>query len=357
MVVVGGGVVGSAVAWRLAREGLAVTLLERDDVGAHASGAAAGMLAPLVEAETPGPLLTWGLRGLAGFPALVAELEARSGIDVERVASGILRVARDETEAAALSARADADAEHDLAWLDAEAVRAAEPGIAPDVVGALWSPREGHLRSPLLTRAFARSAQKLGARFVTGAPVTELIRDDDRVSGVRTPGGDWAAAWSVLCTGCWTGALGPALPMEPVRGQILSLDAPRDSAGAIVWGGSTYLIPRRDGSLWVGASEEHVGFDCRVTAAGVAGLLEAATALMPGLAGATFREAWAGLRPMTPDRLPLIGPVPGAEGLLVAAGHHRNGVLLSGVTAELVVDCVAGKGLPADARAFDPARF
>jgi glycine oxidase len=147
------------------------------------------------------------------------------------------------------------------------------------------------------------------------------------------------------------------LPIEPVRGQIVSLDAPSPAFAPIVWAGDTYLVPKRDGSLIVGATEERVGFDCRVTARGVCGLLASATALMPSLGRTSFRSAWAGLRPATPDGLPLIGAVPGVEGMWVAAGHHRNGVLLSPVTGELVADAVEGKGLPPDAAAFSPTRF
>jgi len=365
-VVVGGGVVGCAVAWSLARRGLDVALFERDEIAAHASGAAAGMLAPLVESEPEGVFRGWALRALERFPALVAELRERSGVDPEWVRSGVLRVALDDAGAEALRRRGAAEAARATAleWLDAREARAAAPGLAPDCRGGLWSPREGHVRSPLLVRAYARAAAALGAGVEGGAGATELVwaAGRRRVLGLRVAGEEVHAGHVVLCAGSWTPSAlraggGPSLPIEPVRGQIVSLDAPSPAFGPIVWGGSTYLVPKRDGSVVVGATEERVGFECRVTAAGVAGLLRAALGLVPGLGDSAFRSAWAGLRPTTPDRLPAIGPLPGVEGLLVAAGHHRNGVLLSPVTGELVADLIEGKGLPDDARPFLPARL
>ncbi len=365
VLVVGGGVIGSAVAWSLARRGAQVTLVERDEIAAHASGAAAGMLSPIVEGEPGSAFRLWALRALERFPALCAEVEESSGVDPEWVPSGLLRVALDAAEAERLRARAAAESANEVGWLAPDEACAAAPGLSPTCAGALWSPREGHVRSPLLTRAYARAAAARGARVERGTEVTRVRLDASgrRAIGVRTSEGDVDAGQVVLCTGCWTPAAlaplaaAPALPIEPVRGQIVSLDAPSPAFAPIVWAGDTYLVPKRDGSLVVGATEERVGFDCRVTAEGVRELLAAATALVPSLGRTSFRSAWAGLRPATPDGLPFVGPVPGVEGLWLAAGHHRNGVLLSPVTGELVADAVEGKGLPPDAAAFSPTRF
>jgi glycine oxidase len=363
VVVVGGGVVGAAAAWSLAREGVSVALLEREGLASQASGAAAGMLLPLAEAEGPGPLRRFGLRGLERLATLCDELRDRTGIDPEYVASGALQVATSPDRARALEARAHELAEHGCAWLDADAARAREPRLSPDVLGALWSPREAHVRSPLLVRAYAAAAAQLGARIEVGVAVRGLCREGARVVGVRSDAGEWSAPHVVLSTGAraadagaWLGP-GRALAIEPVRGQILALDVPPPRLDAIVLGDGVYLVHKRDGSLVVGATEERVGYDCRVTVAGVESLLAAATKLAPALADAGFRNAWAGLRPATPDGLPMIGPVPGVEGLIIAAGHHRNGVLLSAVTAELVAGVVLGKGMPAGAAAFAPERF
>jgi glycine oxidase len=359
--VIGGGAVGCAVAYQLAREGLAVRLLERDALACGASGAAAGMLTPLAEAAGGGPLLAWGLHSLERFPALVEELRERSGVDPELERSGVLRVAADEAEARALRALPERHPGMDLRWLEGPEARVARPGLAEGLSGGLLSPREAHLRSPLLVHAYAGAARALGARVETGVPVVGLEREGERVVGVRTDAEHIHAGAVVLCGGVLSphlleaaGATRP-LPVAPVRGQIVLVDTPAAGLGPILWGARAYLVPKRDGSLVVGATVEHVGFDRRVTAGGVRALLEAGEALLPGLADAGFRGAWAGLRPATPDHLPLIGPWPEAPGLVVATGHHRAGVQLSPATAEIVRDGLLGKGWAEPA--FLPERF
>ncbi|MDJ0848738.1 MAG: glycine oxidase ThiO [Myxococcota bacterium] len=358
VLVVGGGVIGCAVAWFAAREGLSVTLLERGEVAGEASGAAAGMLLPFGEAEDEGPFLHWALKSLGLFPELCAELRERSGIDPELEASGALHVATSEEAERDLRARARRFAARRLEWLDAAAARREEPRLGDALRGALSAPDEAHVRSPLLTRAYAGAAAEVGARIERGAAVTGLLRQGARVAGVETDAGARHAGSVVLCAGAWVPGLVPFhLPVEPVRGQIVSLENLHPPLRLILVSGGVYLVPKRDGSLVVGATEEPVGFDCRVTAGGVAQLLAAATGLVPALADARLRDGWAGLRPATPDRLPLIGRVPGHEGLIVAAGHFRNGVLLSPITGRLVADLLLGKALPEAAAAFRPDRF
>ena len=359
-VVVGGGVIGAAVAWSLARAGLAVTLLERGELAGQASSAAAGMLAPVSESHGEGPLLRAGLASLAMFPALVAELREAAGIDPELVASGCLRLPADDVEAEALRQRPRWD-ELGLAWLDPAEVARLAPGLGPAhrARGALFCAREAHVRSPLLARAFAAGAAAQGARIETGVAVRGLLRAGERVCGVATSAGDRPAGLVVLCPGsfaaecaAWIGP-GARIPVEPVRGQIVALEGP--APRCIVWGPGAYLVPKLDGSLVVGATVERVGFDARTTAAGVERLLAAARALLPATADARFLAASAGLRPDTPDHLPLVGPWPATSGLVIAAGHYRNGVLLAPLTGRIVADGVLGKGWAEPA--FDPARF
>jgi glycine oxidase len=362
-VVVGGGVVGCAAAWALARAGLAPLLLERDTVGAHASRVAAGMLAPLAEAHGEAAALPLGLESLDRFPAVVAELREQSGIDARLARSGILRVACDDATAARLRARAERLAAQGVEWLDAAAARARAPGLGPALRGALWSPREGHVDAELLTTAYARAAQALGARVACGTPAVSLVREGPRVRGVRTPAGEWSAPWVVLATGPWAAETAAAfglrapLPVRPVRGQLAVLRPAGAPLGTIAWGDAAYLVPQGDGRVRVGATEEEAGFECRTTAAGVRGLLDAATALVPALGDAAFEGAEAGLRPGTPDGLPLLGPAPELDGLVLAVGHFRNGILLSPTTGILIADLVAGKPWPEGARAFRPDRF
>ena len=356
--VVGGGVVGCAIAFELAREGRRVVLLERGELAGEASGVAAGMLLPLGESAAPGPLATLGLASLALYPELVAELRDRSGIDAELVASGALHVAEDAAAAERLRARARALSALGAEWLEAPEVRELEPRLGPRLAGALFARGEAHVKSALLARAAAGAAASLGARIETGVCVQALRRDGARVVGVATSGGEVPAGCVVLCAGAWSPGLAPcALPIEPVRGQILALESPRPPLGAIVTAAAGYLVPRRDGSVVVGATSERVGFAPGVTAAGVAELLAAAQALVPALGACAFRGAWSGLRPATPDGLPAVGPLPGAPGLVLAAGHHRNGVLLAPITARIVADLVLGKSPSPDAAALSPARF
>jgi len=369
VLVVGGGVVGASVAFHLAREGMSVLLLEREGLAAGASGAAAGMLAPIGEAPAGGPLLRLGLSALAGFEALCAELRERSGIDPQYVASGALRVAQSDDEAQRLRTHARAAAADErlgveLEWLDAGAARALAPALSPAVRGGVFSPREGHVQSPLLTRAYAAGAAALGARIETGVPVEGLVSKGDRVHGVRTSSEERPAGAVVLCSGAWTPSCVDSLlagrerlPIVPVRGQTVTLDPARPFSGVMISARHAYLVPKRDATLIVGATEEHVGFDCRVTAGGVRGLLEAATSLAPELGAARFRGATAGLRPGSPDGLPALGAWPGAPGLFVAAGHHRNGVLLSAVTGLWMTDLVRGKALPDEACPLALERF
>ena len=331
------------------------------------------MLAPIAEAEPGSALLRLGRAALAELRgSLCAELQARSGIDPELEPSGLMRVALGEAEERVQRARCDAlsAAGVEVEWLDARTAAALQPGLAPELRGASWSPSEAHVRSPLLTRAYAGAARSLGARIVPGTPVTSLVWEGDAVTGVRVNGalsGTVSAGCVVVCAGCWSGVLedwlgarapGAQLPrVEPIRGQILSLREPSPSLRTIVWGDAAYLVPKRDGSMVVGATEERVGFDARITAAGMARLASSAPTLVPALADASFERGWAGLRPSSPDGLPSIGRIAGADRLFMAYGHHRNGVLLSPLSGRRVRDLVLGKASDELAHAFDPARF
>lgn len=363
VVVVGGGVIGASVAFHLAREGIEVALLERDALASGASGAAAGMLTPTSEASDAGVFYRAAQRSLAGFESLVAELLERSGVDCEFVRCGTLRLAFDESEAARLRERSVAFDDASLEWLDAAALRSAEPLAAAPAVGGMFAPAEAHVRSPLLARAYAAAARRLGARVETGVEVTGLRLAGERVAAVETHDGAWTTPRAIVCAGAWsaTGGVWPAgiapPPVVPVRGQILSVEAPTPAPATTLLGGGGYVVPKRDGSLVVGATEEHVGFDARVTGDGLRRVLDMGIHLIPAVADCTFRSAWAGLRPASPDGLPIIGPVEPVEGLAVATGHHRNGVLLSPLTGEIVADWVAGKGTADHAVPFLPRRF
>ena len=355
VVVVGGGVIGTSIAWAAAAGGMDVVLLERDRVGAHASRVAAGMLAPYAEGGSSG--LPLGRESLERFPELARHLREKTGTAIGFRRCGILRVARDEREAAELRAVRSHPSQ---VWLDATETRRREPALAPGVAGALWSPEEGQVDPERLTGALAQAARAAGAAICEDEAVHRLELSGERVVGVESTQGTWHAAWVVLATGPWAGA--PTWPaglralISPVRGQLLHWRGVRLRSGAVIWSESAYLVPRLDRIL-VGATEERSGFDARVTERATRQLTRAALALAPGLAGSRRVETRAALRPCTPDRLPLVGRDPHRPGLLLALGHFRNGILLAPTTAELIVDSIRGRPLPAAAARFDPARF
>ncbi|HLH26972.1 MAG TPA: glycine oxidase ThiO [Chloroflexota bacterium] len=367
--VVGGGVIGCAVAYFLARAGARVVVLERDRIAAEASSAAAGMLAPLAEGAAPGPFLDLALASLRRFAPLADELRGATGIDVELLTAGLLRPALDDAEAAAYRASLDAQRDRGLPvrWLDAAEVRALEPLVTPGVRGAVYSEAEHQVSPPRLTEALARGAAFLGTVFHLGAVVRGLLREGRRIVGVRLSDGELRAGHVVLTAGAWAAAcddwLGTPVPVEPVKGQMLAVSPPPVLAGRAgtlcrtLYGSAGYLVPKADGTIYVGATVEHAGYDRRVTAAGMTHLLGVLARLAPSLAEATFVRAWAGLRPGTPDHLPILGPVPGLDGVSLATGHYRNGILLAPITGELIAQTVLGQPTTLPLAPFSLARF
>jgi glycine oxidase len=349
------------VAYHLAAAGLSVTLFERSELASEASGAAAGMLAPICESTGEGPFFELATRSLDLFPELAPRLRELSGVDPQYCPSGVLKVALAAEEAEHLRGQAERLSGWDLEWLEPTAAREREPHVTSQLHGALWSPREGHVYSPQMTRAYAHAASALGATLKLGTPVVGLLREGGRMNGVRTADGEFLAGHVVLCGGVWTRFcaewIGADLPLDPVRGQILALDAPQPPLRSIVWSEEIYLVPKLNGTVIAGAPEEHAGFDCRTTATAISTLLGAAVRAVPELEHCPFRNAWAGLRPDTPDHLPIIGRWPGVDRLSVAAGHYRNGVLLSPITGRLIAAALTSGGLPGWASAFRPERL
>jgi glycine oxidase len=360
VIVIGAGVIGSAVAHALARRGASVLVLERDRPAAHASGAAAGMLAPFTESHAEGPLLEIGARALERLRTVVEEVRDVSGIDPAFVERGILRVAGEE-EAALLRERAAKLEPHGLRWMDRQELHSLEPGVTAEAAGAIWSPNEGHLDPGLFTRSLVGAALARGARLEVGLPVHSLWIERGRARGVRTADGLRDGSNVVICAGAWSrifeGELALEIPVDPVRGQMIELEAPGRASRPILWGSAAYLVPRRDGTLLVGATVERVGFDATVTAGGIESLLSGARAILPEAEGWRFRGARAGLRPATPDGLPLVGPIPGIHGVWLATGHHRNGILLAAATGEMIAEGIATGVACRETSFLSPARF
>jgi glycine oxidase len=369
VVVVGGGVIGLACAWRLAQRGAAVAVLERAEPGCGASRVAAGMLAPVCELTFGEPeLLELTLAAARLYPEFVAEVEAASGEATGYERLGALHVALDRDEAAQLRRVHDLQRSLELEaeWLPPRKCRDLEPGLTPSFHGGVFAAGEAAVDPRALTRALVAAARAEGVVVMTGTEAVEGIFEGDRLTGVRTrlshengnevrselspdTGGKCVRSQTVvLANGAWSGAT-PWLPeharppVRPVKGQVLELRR-RDGeppARHILASERVYLVPRGDGRLIVGATVEEMGYDTTVTAGGVHELLREAYRLLPDVAEMELVDAIAGLRPGTPDNLPLVGP--GAiDGLVLATGHFRNGILLAPLAAQAVAEFLAG---------------
>ncbi len=348
-VVVGGGVIGLASAWRLAQGGARVAVLDRDVPPAGATRVAAGMLAPVGELTFGEPeLLERTLVAAELYPAFVAELEQATGVATGYSTCGALHVALDRDEAEQLRRVHDLQRSMGLEaeWLTPRGCRALEPGLTPSLSGGVIAPGEAAIDPRALTAALLAALAGEGVEVRTRTEVTGALLEGPRITGVRTAGGEeLRAATVVLACGAWSGAVEwlpeeARPPVRPVKGEILEL---RTLGGAeapvarIVASERVYMVPRPDGRLIVGATVEERGFDTAVTAGGVHELLREAYRLLPDVAEMELVEAMAALRPGTPDNLPLVEP--GAlDGLMLATGHHRNGILLAPFAAARVVD-------------------
>lgn len=364
VIVVGGGIVGCAVAWALASRGASVTVAERNGrVCLEASNAAAGMLAPLSEADGPGPLLEFSLAALADYPAAVEDVQAATGIDVEFRRTGILRVALNDADAHALSRQLQWQRTTglELHELDGALVRELEPRLNPGVCYGVLCPDEGQVSNQQMTLALARTAEARGARIVTASPVTGIRVRGGRVRAVRTPGGDMEGDRFVFAAGAWTGLISKRLrrvaPPKPIRGQMLALGGMVTPIRTIVWGPRGYLVPRANGLVFAGATVEDVGFRRRTTVEGLRRIRRMAEELVPQLRAAAEPFTWYGFRPGSPDGLPVIGAAPGLGNAIVATGHYRNGILLGPLTGRLVAELVATGEPPSQLAPFSPARF
>ncbi|MEX2107457.1 MAG: glycine oxidase ThiO [Solirubrobacterales bacterium] len=351
-IIVGGGVIGLCCAWRIAQKGASVVVIDKAQPPAGATRVAAGMLAPVGELTFGEPeLLAMTLAAAELYPDFVAELEAATGMQTGYAQQGALHVALDRDEGEELRRVHDLQRSLglDAEWLPPRGCRELEPGLTPSLNGGAHVPGEAAVDPRALCEAllFALEAEGVEMRFGDG--VTAAIFDGERLAGVRTgAGGELRAASVVLACGAWSGQA-EWLPVDarpavrPVKGQIAELRAREEPLPCerIVCSERVYLVPRADGRLIVGATVEEQGFDTAVTAGGVHELLREAYRLVPDVAEMELVEVTAGLRPGTPDNLPLIGSG-GIEGLVWATGHYRNGILLAPLTAERVAETLTG---------------
>jgi len=359
VVVAGAGVVGCAVAHELCRRGAHVQVLDGRDVGRGASRASAGVLAPYIEGHSEA-LLQLGLCSLAAYDGFVDHVcsDGRHAIEYRR--TGTLEVALDDLQAERLRAMAGAGNGSQRRYLDAGEARALEPALPRTATGAVYTPSHGYVRVRELLSGLAAAITAMGG---TISPDTHAVQIESVSSGVRivTAGGAIEADAIVLAAGSWSGTVSlhatPPAPVTPIRGQLLELACRRPPASCVLWGSECYLVPWQDGTVLVGATVEDVGFDESATVAGVRSLLEAACDLLPATSDASFREVRVGLRPRTPDALPIIGRSATLPRVYYATGHYRNGVLLAPLTAVAVADQVLEGRVMAGLESTSPSRF
>ena len=363
--IVGGGLIGLSIAWRLAQAGRSVVVVESETLGSGASLAATGMLAPAAEHE-PGsdPLLPLALDSLRRWPGFRDELQAASGLDLDYREDGtlLLAIGRDEVER--LRFRYDLQRRSGVAaeWIAGTEVRRREPALRPSVTAGVFCPLDHQVDPSRVMAALVQACRAAGVVLVENCPVIALERMGGRVTGLRTAEDVLLADTVVLAAGAWSGGggllpQGLGLPVRPLKGQSLALKTtPRTGTlSHMVWTEQVHMAPKSDGHIIVGATVEDCGFRTGVTAGGLYALLEGARRVLPGIEEMEVEAVWSGFRPTSDDDAPILGEI--APGLVVATGHHRNGYLLAPVTADAIAALVTTGAIPAVAKAFSLARF
>lgn len=361
VVVVGAGVIGCSVALRLCARGRRVCVLDAGVPGRRATAAAAGVLAAHAEASAPDLRFELAARSLTLHAQQAEELRSITGIDVGFRRSGIIEIVFDQAEDAVAAARMqwllarDARVER----LDAVARDLHEPSLDEDVFGAYSYEQDAQIEPRRLVAALSQAAVTAGAEIRAGAPVQRVLAQGDRVTGVEVSGERVEAPVVVVCAGAWSSRIEgvglAARAVEPVRGQMIELEQHPPPVRAIITSSRGAIVPRPDGRILCGTTIERVGDDESPTVEGMLQILEAARAMVPSIASATLRDSWAGLRPGTPDDLPVIGRGH-LEGLFFATGHYRSGILLAPITAQIIDQLVHGEPNAFDLSSLSPTR-
>lgn len=359
--IAGGGLIGASIALELARAGLRVGLFDRQEPGKEASWASAGILSPAPESPAMIALVLLGKASMALYPDFVAMVEELSGQDVGYRAKGTLEVL---TSRNAREEMSTIIALHHGLGLRAEPLSAAdarelEPSLREDVEAAVLRPAEASVDNRLLTQAVLASAQKNGMEIFAGAAADSIWREGGTCKGLVAGGGKISAKHTVIAAGCFSAQIQGAesyAPVRPAKGQMISLTCLEAKIERVLWGDEIYLVPRNDGRVLAGATVEYTGFDKTLTAGGQSKLLASAINMVPAFERARVEETWAGLRPDSPDHLPILGPTD-LQGLVIATGHFRSGVLLTPITAKLVREWITVGSTSIDWERFSPLRF
>lgn len=364
--IIGGGVIGLTIARALALRGVrGVMIVERGNLGAESSWAAAGMLAPQAEANRAHEFFQLTCTSRDIYPAFAAELLAETGIDVELDSAGTLYLAFTDADVEELEKR--------YAWqhaaglpiekLSAVDLRQLEASISENVRAVLRFPFDTQVENRRLISALIAANKRLGIRMQTETAVTSLKIERERVTGIETSRGSIATDCVVIAAGAWSSQIPagdrtlPDLRIKPVRGQMLCFESHSPVPHHVIYSPRGYIVPRRDGRMLAGSTTEHAGFDKQVTTDGIQTILSAAVEISARVSSLSLKDSWAGLRPRAADTLPVLGPCGELAGLHYATGHYRNGILLAPITGELIASAILDKVFPATLEIFSPDRF
>ena len=345
VVVIGGGVIGASVAYYLAERNIKTLLVEKNEPGREASTAAAGMLAATSGGSKRGPMYQLKSASQALYPALIRELEERTGIDIEYQTVGIFETVLTEADEHKYRKLYELRRQqgHPVSWLSADEAHRLEPSLTPELRAVVHFAGDHHLHNGKLASAWAQAAQQRGVTLRTGTTVGQTRISNGRVGAVQI-GQDWIAADTVvIAAGAWSGQVGQlfqlTLPIQPAKGQLLTVRTTQIQH--VVSHGDYYLVPRKNGEVIIGATVEFVDYNKDVTLEAIQHLIQQAAALVPTIRQAPLSRFWAGLRPYSPTRRPLLGRTPGLENVILATGHHRNGILLAPITGKLISELIA----------------
>jgi glycine oxidase len=359
--IAGGGLIGASIALDLRRAGLRVGLFDRQEPGLEASWAGAGILSPAPESAALIALVPLGKASMAIYPEFVRMVEEASGRSAGYRPKGTLqalfsRHAREELSTVialhhGLGLRAEP--------LSARDARALEPSLSEDLEAAVLRPEEASVDNRALTQAVLEAARRSGVQFFPASGAEAIWREGGRCLGLNLKNEKVEAQWTVIAAGCFSAniqGVAPYAPVRPAKGQMVALRADDLKIERVLWSEKIYLVPRNDGRILAGSTVEYTGFEKVLTAGGLEKILAGAIELSPGLIGSRVEETWAGLRPDSPDHLPILGPTD-LDGLLIATGHFRGGILLTPITARLVREWVTERRVTVDWERFSPMRF
>ncbi len=365
-VIIGGGIIGCAIAWRLGQAGLRVAVIERGEIGREASWAAGGMLAPLAEANQADAFFALAVASRAMYAAFAHELREITGIDIEYRTEGTLHLALSDAD--------EEELEHRWQWqheaglnskkLSVDCVLKLEPSLTPKLRWALKFPEDHQVDNRRLMLALEVAARKAGVEFWLHTEAAQVAIANSQVSSLITTQGEIKTHTVIIAAGCWSSLVktnsNTAIKnffVEPVRGQMVALQIPVPALQHVVYSSNSYLVPRLGGYVIAGSTTENVGYDKRVTASGIASIIDRAIEIAPALAGQALRETWAGLRPKTRDDWPILGADPQIKGLVYATGHYRNGILLTPITAQVIGELVTRGESSINSKPFNISRF